>query len=141
MCWNSQSISCMHVETRHTVSGIATFILNVLQLANEWLWFLCGILGTHWVSHSNVLYLLIKLFSAPRSLDIFSHWPPQRIKNISESCQTRQYQFNQLVIQDSSESNSIVFITEVNTAECTKPLTRQVSYVLYCSSLLDLILL
>ncbi|XP_075687332.1 cyclic nucleotide-binding domain-containing protein 2-like [Rhinoderma darwinii] len=47
-----------------------------------------------------------------RSLDIFSHWPHQHIKSISESCQTMQYQFGQLIILDSSESNSIAFITE-----------------------------
>ncbi|XP_066432142.1 cyclic nucleotide-binding domain-containing protein 2-like [Eleutherodactylus coqui] len=51
-------------------------------------------------------------FTYFRSLDIFSQWPLQHIKNISESCQTSQYMFDQVVIQDSRESDNIAFITE-----------------------------
>ncbi|XP_068103044.1 cyclic nucleotide-binding domain-containing protein 2-like isoform X5 [Hyperolius riggenbachi] len=47
-----------------------------------------------------------------RSLDIISHWPPEHIKSISENCQTREFDYNRLIMQDTSKSNSIAFITE-----------------------------
>ncbi|XP_018409511.1 PREDICTED: cyclic nucleotide-binding domain-containing protein 2 [Nanorana parkeri] len=47
-----------------------------------------------------------------RSLDIFSHWPPEHIKNIAENCQAGEFRYGQLIIQDTRESKSIAFITE-----------------------------
>ncbi|XP_063788227.1 cyclic nucleotide-binding domain-containing protein 2 [Pseudophryne corroboree] len=47
-----------------------------------------------------------------RSLDVISHWPSEHIESISGRCQIRPYHFDQLVQRDSSESNSIAFVTE-----------------------------
>ncbi|KAM5152705.1 cyclic nucleotide-binding domain-containing protein 2-like [Mantella aurantiaca] len=47
-----------------------------------------------------------------RSLDIFSHWPAEHIISISENCQAREFNSDQLIIPDTCANDSIAFISE-----------------------------
>ncbi|KAM4626933.1 calcium-responsive transcription factor [Discoglossus pictus] len=75
------------------------------------------------------------------SLDLFSHWPAKDIEAIAGICQTRIFHHGKLVIQDTSETNSIAFVTEgscellrlVNLTKCPsyhKWLHRQIDFPL-----------
>nr|XP_014345626.1 PREDICTED: cyclic nucleotide-binding domain-containing protein 2-like isoform X2 [Latimeria chalumnae] len=51
-------------------------------------------------------------FNFFRSLELFESWPSHFIENISDRCKIQKFHFGQVVVADTSEMTSIVFVTK-----------------------------